>query len=73
MMKFPQTISLSKAIIVPYFGLVMLFLSFALLVYFLVATLHMEYESFYQKAIPETSEHINIFDKLHTANSKRRV
>ncbi len=69
MMKFPQTISLSKAIIVPYFGLVMLFLSFALLVYFLVATLHMEYESFYQKAIPETSEHINIFDKLQQIQS----
>lgn len=68
-MKFPQTISLSKAIIVPYFGLVMLFLSFALLVYFLVATLHMEYESFYQKAIPETSEHINIFDKLQQIQS----
>lgn len=63
-MKKSRTISLSKAIIFPYFGMALFFLAFALLVYFLVAKLHNEHESLYRKAITDTAVYVDLFDGL---------
>lgn len=64
MKKTDKTISLSKAIIVPFLGIAGFFLIFALVVYLFTAKLHNEHESLYQKTISESSNVVYLFDKI---------
>ena len=64
MKKMNKTISLSKAIIVPFLGIAVFFLIFALVVYLFTAKLHNEHESLYQKTNSESSKVVYLFDKI---------
>lgn len=64
MKKTDKTISLSKAIIVPFLGIAVFFLIFALVIYLFTAKLHNEHESLYKKTISESSKVVYLFDKI---------
>lgn len=69
MKKVSRTISFAKAIIAPYFGMVLFFFVFIFLVYSFVDKLHGEHELLYQKTISETSNIIYLFDKIQQIKS----
>lgn len=68
-MKASKTVSLAKAIVVPYGIVLVLFLVFAVSVYSFAAKLHAEHKSLYRKAIYESAELVALFDDLQNIQS----